>query len=234
MSIFDIFSPAPKPAPAPAPADTSAAPISDLVPPVPTPPAPTGTDPAPPLADFAKLWEPDATKPAAQDSVFGNLDPAKIFEAAKSANFAGAINPEVLQSVAAGGEGAVQALQSAINSATQAAFAQSTLAATKLIEQAISKSQESQLKNLPDLVRKHTAADSLLAENPALSNPAAAPIIQAIQAQLSTKFPQASTSELTTMAKKYLENFASVVAPPKPAEPVAAKPGEMDWSKYLE
>lgn len=237
MSIFDIFSPkpaapaAPAAAPAPTtPAPGAPAPNTEPAQPV-TPAAPAA---ATPLDQFTKLWEtePSSGTPADQ-SLFGTVDPKKVFEAAKGANFASAIPQDVLQQVAAGGEGAVAALQQAINASTQAAFAQSTIAATKLIEQAVAKSMEQQMAALPGLVKRHAASDSLHTENPALSNPAAQPIINAIQAQLAIKHPDATAAQLTQMAKDYLTNFAEVVKPTKPAEPAKPAAGEMDWSTFL-
>lgn len=237
MSIFDIFSSKPATAPAtteqaPAPAATTSADSSVST----TPAAAATTTPTTPTPfdGFTNLWEPNATDTAApDDSLFGVVDPKKVFEAAKSANFSSAISPEMLAAITAGGEGASVAFQQAINAATQAAFAQSTLATTKLIEQAIAKTNAKNLADLPGLVKRHTAADSMHGENPALSNPAAAPIIAAIQAQMALKHPNATASELKSLATKYLENFAEVVKPTKPAEAPKAAEGEVDWDKFI-
>jgi hypothetical protein len=237
MSILDIFRTTPAPAAAPAPEATQQ-PAAPAQPQQSTAPATSGqpTDGAAtaPLDQFTKLWETDANSDtSANQSLFGSVDPKKVFEAARTANFAGAINPESLQAIAAGGEGAVKAFQDSMNAVTQAVFAQSTMAATKLVEQGIAKAMSRYDEQLPSLVKRHAAADSLKTENPALSNPAAAPIISAIQAQLAHKFPEATSSQLTQMAKDYLSNFASVVAPAKPAEAPATKPGETDWMNWL-
>jgi len=237
MGILDIFSQKPAavvPATPAAPASTAAE----------APAAHAGTDSAAtpdastpsttPLDSFNKLWETDATNTdQASSSVFGDIDPKKIFEAAKGSNFAGAISPEVLQAITAGGDGAATAFQQAINASTQAAFAQAMIASTKLIEQAITKTNAKNLAELPGLVKRHAAADSLQTENPALSNPAAAPIVAALQAQLALKHPNATATELKKMAQDYLGNFADVVKPTKPAVPVVDANAGMDWSKFL-
>lgn len=224
MSILDIFKSAPAPA-VPAPIDPATA-----APAAPIEPAAIKA----PLDDFTTLWETDVKSGEPTDqSLFGGLDPQKVFEAAGKANFAGAITPEMHAAINAGGDGAQAAFSQAINAATQAAFAQSTIAATKLIEQAINKTNARNLAELPSLVKRHTAADSLHTENPALSNPAAAPIIQAIQAQLAVKHPDATASQLKTMATDYLSNFAEVVKPTKAPEAAKSAPGEVDWSTFL-
>lgn len=192
-------------------------------------------EPKAPLDAFTNLWEtdPNAATPGS-DSIFANLDPAKIFEAAKGANFASTISRENLQAISQGGEGAIQAFQDAMNSATQAVFAQSTLATTKIVEQALAKQAAKFDAELPNLVRKHSASDSLHTENPALSNPAAQPIISAIQAQLAIKHPNATATQLKTMAKDYLENFAKVVVPTKePADDKKSENVGIDWTNFL-
>lgn len=231
MSFLDIFKPA-APAPVAAPAvPDPAAPNAEVIPA--TAPATPVVEPTP-LDAFSGLWDTDPKSGVPTDqSLFGSLDPQKVFEAAKNANFAGSITPETLQAIAAGGDGAIAALQAAINSSTQAVFAQSTLATTKLIQQAIDKTNAANLANLPGLVKQHSAADSLQSENPALSNPAAAPIVSALQAQLAIKHPTATASQLKTMATDYLSNFAEVVKPTKPAAKAEPAPGEIDWSTFL-
>lgn len=188
-----------------------------------------------PLDQFNTLWETDPNNTApGTESIFANLDPAKIFEAAKNANFAGTISQENLQAISQGGEPAMRAFQEAMNAATQAVFAQSTLATTKIVEQALAKQAAKYEEAIPNLVRKHAASDSLHTENPALSNPAAQPIISAIQAQLAIKHPNATATQLKTMAKDYLENFANLVTPTKePPKDPKAQSDDVDWSSFL-
>ena len=238
MSFLDIFRSAPtatSTTPDPAAPTAPATPVGEVTPatPVATPVA-TPAAPAAPLDAFSKLWETDPNAPTPTDnSVFGTIDPQKVFDAAKQANFAGSISQETLAAISAGGEGAVKALQQAMNATTQAAFAQSTLAATKMIEQAVAKMQAAQEAALPGLVARHAASDSLRSKNPALSSPAAAPVIKALEAQIAIKHPNATASQLTAMAEDYLGNFAQVVAPAKPTEPIKPATGEVDWSTFL-
>lgn len=236
MSILDIFRSTPATTPAPTESTPKPAPAAhtESTPNPDATPDTTSATPATPLEDFSKLWETAPTDPNAPSAgVFGELDPKKIFEAAKGANFAATVPQETLQAIAAGGEGAIKAMQEALNHTTQAVFAQSTLATTKLVEQAIKKTMDEYESKLPGLVARHAASDSLRNKNPALSNPAAAPIIAAVQAQLAIKHPNATASQLTEMAESYLSNFAEVVKPTKEAPKDETKPGEVDWSKFL-
>ncbi len=226
MAFFDIFKPAtpinPVAAPAtPAPATpdpAAAAPVTEPV--------------KAPLDSFKTLWETDPNAKQVDPSVFGTVDPRTILDAAKGANFAGLVSQEYFTAISQGGEAAIKAYQESLNQVAQSVFAQSTLATTKIVEQAIAANNAKHEAALPDMVKRHSASSSLLAENPALSSPAAAPIIKAVEAQIAIKHPSATAAQLTEMAKAYLAEFADTVKPvvQVKAEPTAA---DMDWSKYL-
>lgn len=198
----------------------------------PTPPAP---DPnATPLDAFSELWKNDPNAaPAANPSVFGEVDPKKFMEAAGKVDFAKSIKPEMLTAIQAGGEAGMQAFAAAMNAVAQNVYAQASFASTKITQQAMERAREAMIAEIPQHIRASTASESLRAENPIFSHPAAAPILGAVQSQLAVKFPQASAAELTAMAKTYLENFASGVAPAKPAKPDPKAAKETDWSDFL-
>ena len=194
-------------------------------------------DPATAFAQFDKLWENAPTDPNAPASgIFGNVDPKKFMEAAGKIDFGKVITPEQLQSISAGGEGAMAAFAAAMNSVAQGVYAQSAFATTKIVEQALSKSKESFLSELPTHIKKQTVTDSLRAENPIFSNPAVQPIISALEAQMTVKYPNATAPEITNMAKQYVEALGSSFAPKPKADPGSPKnkKGETDWSSFLD
>lgn len=210
-----------------------------------TPPgtAPNGTVPpttepnpnATPLDAFSKLWEtdPNAATPA-NTSVFGEVDPKKFMEAAGKVDFAKAIKPEMLQAIQAGGEDGMKAFAAAMNSVAQNVYAQASFASTKITEQAMQKAREAFIAEIPQHIRSSTASESLRAENPIFSHPAAAPILEAVQSRMQVKFPNASAAELTAMAKTYLENFAAGVSPQKPKAGDKPEDKNTDWSTFLD
>lgn len=236
MPIFDIFKSA-FATPAAAPNNTPPATEPTNNSPAPAP-ATTPTEPAAPLDEFSKLWENDPNSPTDQNpSVFGEIDPKKIHEAARTNNFLSAVPKELMEKVAAGGEDATQAMLAAMNLVSQTAYAQSTVAATKLIDAALAKQAEQFEARLPGIIKQHSAADSLLADNPALSNPAIAPIISVLQAQLATKFPNATASELKQKAQEYFVGAANLLNPEalkKNQQTTTKQSGEMDWSVFLQ
>jgi len=199
---------------------------------------PPGTDtsansPASPLDQFADLWKNDATTEGkATAGVFGDIDPKKFMEAAQKIDFSKAVTPEQLQAISGGGEGAVKAFAEAMNTVSQNVYAQSSYASTKMIEAALAKSKDSFMAELPTHIKKQSVSDTLRQENPIFSNPAVQPIISALESQLTVKFPNASASEITGMAKQYVEALGTSFTP-KPAEDAKAGKGETDWSTFL-
>jgi hypothetical protein len=211
-------------------------------------PAPASATPAPaasptqqatpaaevsPMDQFKSLWEPantpnvDTTLPA---NMFAGADPAKMLEAARKVDFAKSVPPEVLAKITAGGPDAAAAFAQAINDVAQRSYAQSSFASTKIVEAALAKFQEGLENRLPSQVKRFQVSESLRESNPALTHPAAAPIMEALQSQLTVKYPNASVNEIRDMASQYLSQFGTVMAPPKAANAV---PVSEDWDKFF-
>jgi len=193
----------------------------------------TPTEPASPLDQFKTLWEPvntpgvDNTLPA---NMFAGADPAKMLEAARKVNFAAQVPADVLAKITAGGPDAAAAFAQAINDVAQRSYAQSSFASTKIVEAALAKFQEGLDSRLPSQVKRFQVSESLRESNPALTHPAAAPIMEALQSQLTVKYPNASVNEIRDMASQYLSQFGTAMAPPKPANAV---PVSEDWDKFF-
>jgi hypothetical protein len=211
---------------------------------------PLGTTPAPiegqnpegaenknPLDAFSDLWknEPNTSGQPAEQNMF-NVDPQKLMEAAGKVDFTKVIKPEHLQAIGAGGEGAVQAFGAALNAVAQTVYAQSALATTKIVEQAVNKTNEKFQSDLPGLLKKHNVSDTLRTENPAFSHPAVQPLISALESQMTQKYPNATAKEINDMAKQYLEASFGQLIPAKEAEQTPAKKGaakDVDWEAFL-
>ena len=195
--------------------------------------------PLTPLDQFSELWknepaDPNAPKPV---GVFGEIDPKKFMEAAGKIDFTKVVTPEQLQAISAGGDGAMASFAAALNAVAQTTYAQSAYASTKIVEQAMARSRDSFLAELPQHIKQQTVRENLRNENPVFSNPAVQPIISALESQLTVKFPNASAGEITTMARTYVEALGTSFAP-KPAAPVDPKTGratkeDTDWSTFL-
>lgn len=190
-----------------------------------------------PLANFATLWDTPAPSADAKDpNEQKGLDPQKIMEAAGKVDFAKVVNQETLAKITAGGPDAVAAMIDALNKTSQTVFAQSTIAAQRIADNAVSAAEERFNTQLPQAIRKQSLNSSLVGDNPAFANPAVKPLIDALQTQLAEKFPKATDKELKTMAQEYLTGASQIISPPqKDNSSENQKPGKdnVDWDKWL-
>jgi hypothetical protein len=195
---------------------------------------PASTAPESPLKDFANLWEPNASTEA-DKPLFGEIDPAKLMEAAKKTNFSGAITKEQLAKIQAGGQDAAEAFQQSMNAVAQTVFANSAMATTKIVEQALERQRTAFEAKLPGIIKQHTASDSLRSENPIFNDPAVAPLVKAMEHQFAQKYPNATTAELTQHAKTYISGLGSVFSPQKKEDTADSSKGtdNTDWSKFF-
>lgn len=191
-----------------------------------------------PVDAFADLWQtaPNQQAPNTNAPIF-QLDQQKLAQAVQGMDFASRIPQDAFAKVVAGGEDAVKALAQIVNTVGQAAVSQALVGSASIAEGGIKRYGENITGQLPDLVKRHAVQDSFKQENPALTNPAFAPIVTAVQQQIQTKFPQASATEIRKMTSEYLDGFAGAAGFQKPQqqqEPTGRQAQEQDWSKFLE
>ena len=189
-----------------------------------------------PLDQFAKLFDdPDPASIPGNAPLFTNFSEADIIKAAQGVDFKSAITKEQMTAIAQGGEAAVGAFVEAMNSVAQHTFAHSANATAKLVERAIGTNNKNMEAKLPGMLKSHALSDNLRTQNPALNHPAAAPIVNAIQASLAQKYPTATQAELQEMATTYLTNFATAANPQKQETTNSGKPGSKseDWESWL-
>lgn len=186
------------------------------------------------LDAFNDIWKPAESPAGGAPTDFLNVDPKQLMEAAQKVDFSKVINPASLQAISAGGEDAMKAFAQAMNQVAQATYAQSTMATAKIVQQAVAKTKESLMADLPQHIKLQTMNDTLRTDNPSLNHPAAAPILGALQQQLTVKYPNASAPELAKMAQDYLTNFAQLALPAsKTQQPQTQANNEPDWDAYL-
>ncbi len=237
---MNMFNSTPEPAPPATPVQPGNLPVTppDTKPPEGTPPVETKKEEeTSPLDQFKDMWEPNLDaegKPVATTPETPiTLDPAKLQEIISKADFSKSISQEDLAAINAGGEGATTALAKALNSVAQQTLTQSTLATDKMIKQAVDTATKATETRLAEQIRKQNLSDNLLDSNPVFSNPAVKPVIEAVQAQLATKFPAATTAELTKMAQDYVTAMSESFNPGTTTTPDTSKTSENDWGKFL-
>lgn len=181
---------------------------------------------------FNDIWKPVESPAGDPNQSLFNVDPKQLMEAAQKVDFSKAINPAHLQAISAGGDDAMKALSQVMNSVSQTVYAQNAMTTAKIVEQAVKQTRDSIMKDLPQHIKLQAVNDNLRTENPQLNHPAAAPILGALQQQLTVKYPNASANEIAGMAKQYLEGFASTFAKPV-AQTDTKQSGDTDWTAYL-
>jgi len=188
-----------------------------------------------PLDKFSKVWEPTPVDPNAAAQQSNAVTPEQLMEAAGKVDFAKVLDPAAMQAIIAGGEGAVGAFTSSMQKIAQTVYGHSAFATTKIVEQAVSQAEDRFAAKLPGLINSQSSKNELLQQNVAFNNPAVAPIVQMIHAQIAAKYPNATSNEITAMAKEMMQGAAQVFNPAAApsAKEQKANAGE-DWSKYLE
>lgn len=214
---------------------------------VPSTPATPGTDQngvvppggaEPPMDKFKDLWQPTQTDPNSageQSNSPAPVDPQKLMEAAAKVDFSKIVTQDMIQKIAGGGEEAAAAFVQAMNLTAQTVYGQSAVTTAKIVEQAVSQAREQFIAEIPNHIRNQNVRGRVFEENPAFSNPAIAPLIEAQVQQLASKFPKATPAELNTMAKEYLQGMAALISPPKADASGKSQTGkgETDWESYL-
>lgn len=189
-----------------------------------------------PLDQFKDLWQPVQTDPSKQTTgILGNVDPAKVMEVAGKTDFSKVISQDTLAKINAGGPEAMGAMMEAMNKMAQVAYANSAIAASKMVEQAAGKMEERFKADLPGEFKRLNLSSSLRDENPIFQNPAISPLISAMETQFAQKFPQASQSELNKMAKDYMLQVGSAFNPTQSQQATQTQnqKGNEDWTKFF-
>lgn len=179
-----------------------------------------------PLDQFKDIWEP--VSQAASESAFTKLDPSKVREAVNKADFSKALSQENLARIAQGGDEAIGAFTESLNNVAQQVLTQATLISNSLIEQQVSKALQQEQAKLPQMLKKQSVSETL-ASNPLFKNPAVRPVIEAVQHQLTAKYPNASAQEIAQMAT----NFVTVMGESFAPKPASKAPQEPDWESFL-
>lgn len=191
---------------------------------------------ASPLDQFKDLWNTDPNaKAVVPESLFGNVTQANLQAAAKNNDFTKVITPEQIASINKGGVDAQNTMIQVMQAMAQKGFGDSAFTTTQIVEQALAKQQAAFEAKLPSLIKSQNVTDNLRTSNPIFTHPAAQPILDMFKNQALQKFPNATATEIQTMANSYLESFATAAQAPKlQAQQVAANNSAPDWSSFLE
>lgn len=212
--------------------------------------ATTGADPAAaaeakvdsPLDGFKSFWDnlKDAQGkdivPAADPTTQAiyNFDPVKVSESARKLNFAGDLPAELVTTALGGGDQAAPALVALMNQVAQNAVAAMTVQTGKLINDGVTTNNERVRSTLPRHI-KQVQLEQTSSDNPALSHPAAAPLVAALKKAAFSRDPNADPAAVNQQIESYLSTFAAELlnqSPAAVAKNQQAAAGTTDWLEY--
>lgn len=190
------------------------------------------------------IWQPPTDAdgkvlPAKKKASF-SIDPAKIMEYANKQDFRKFVKPETLAAVAKGGEEGSAAFAEAMQQIGSSTFATSMSATSQLVQKALDTQRAEIMADLPEMFKKFSLKDTLRTKHPALSHPAASPIIDALQETLARKHPDATAEDLRSTAEDFLTSFAAEFGGKKDEDEEGTggkgskKPRQEDWSSFLD
>lgn len=166
-----------------------------------------------PLSNFDKLWDPEldsSGKPIqipADESYLPKLDAAQLQQMLEKLDFTKGIKPEQIEAIKAGGDDGVKTMLQVVNQANRQSMAVMFNAFTKMTESGLSTAKGKFLQAVPSHVKGVMIDDSLTSDNPIASNPAFAPMVDAIKTQFQTKYPKATPSQIKTAVDNYFNKL---------------------------
>lgn len=192
--------------------------------------------PVNPLDGLTDIWMPvkDAKVPESIADMFKNLDVKKLQEQAATVDFTKVATAEDMTRINAGGQGAMTAMMEVMNKAVQMGYAQSAVATTKIVEQALTRAQSIQDTSVAEAIKRAGISQAIAKENPVLTHPAFAPVVGALQTQFTQKNPNATVDEINRQVIDALSVMGAALNPTKAVSATSGtKSGEMDWDKFL-
>ena len=200
-------------------------------------PAPAGGPEGPKLDRFADMFKAKPTDPNAprqltmEDPLLTPIDPAAFKAQVQSANFAAAIPQDTIQK-AMGGDAA--AFAEAMNIAAREAFSAATTLSHGLAEHGARTAAERMNSSLDGRIR-NSLIRGQNTTNATLTNPAVAPIFNAVKAQIAQNNPQLSPEVVQQTAEQYFTEMSSAMtAPQRQAEETKNAPKVPNFAYLLD
>jgi hypothetical protein len=190
---------------------------------------PQGAAEESPLKEYADVWQPTPVDPNKKEPAVNQLTNEHFMEAAGKIDFTKVITSDQMQKIQGGGDDAIKTLVEVMNKTSQVTMGQSLAGANKLIDQKLAEARKEFSQNIPRTVRDQNVKEALFQQNKLLADPAVAPMVVAMQQQLSERFPHASEQEILQKAQDYVIKAGQAFAP-QPKKEAAKVPADQDWS----
>lgn len=195
--------------------------------------------PADPFASFADVWKP-VEQPADQltPNNIVQFDPQQLSAAVRRMNFAGnVVSPELIQKIQAGD---ANALGTAFNQVAQNVMLQAMTSVSNLINGALGKHSDLMTGRMQDEMRRFQTSDTLTSKHPIFTNPAVAPLAQAMTRQFTAANPSKSPAEISQMVVDYVTSIGNALGggaanngTSATNQPAMDNNAPMDWTKWL-
>jgi hypothetical protein len=165
---------------------------------------------ASPFEPYKDLWAADEVKDGDKNKSksYLNIDSAKLREGVSKVDFKKVIDPAMAAKAMAGD---VNSFMEVLNTVAQAAMANALQGSASFVERGLTTSEGRIFERLPSELKRHSLSDASFTENPALNHPGVRPMLQAVQAQFTAKYPDASTQEIAKMSKDYLVQMSKEI-----------------------
>jgi len=185
-----------------------------------------------PTDKFKDLWN-TSNQPTNQAPNF-KLDPTKLAETLNTMNFTKNIPREELSKIAQGGEAAIEALGNVLNSFGREVFGASAQFSSHMTESGYQSASKVIDTGLPGAIKRQLTEQQLFQSNPKLKDPALQPLIGALQSQFTTKFPNASPTEIQDLVAEYMTTVVGgAFAKEEPAAQQTRGVQQQDFSSFL-
>lgn len=192
---------------------------------------------ASPLDAFAGLWqttqqEQKADPLTAEVIPMGAEQLQALQQRVSNVNFLSGVKPELV-AAALGGDQA--AFMSVVNAAVQAAMLQSVRVNNTMLNAAVNQRTQEIMKALPSNVQQALTSNQLRQDLPIFNHPAAAPLLSALEQNLTLNQPGITPAQATQVAKSYLQNFFAEFSGTNPnqQQQTTTTPAGIDWSKMF-
>lgn len=186
-------------------------------------------EPESPTQPFKDVWQPVPVDTTKQPDPLTQLTPQNFMDSAAKQNFVQALTPEQIQKIQAGGPEATQVVLELQAKTAQDVMGKTLASANTLIDKKLELARKDFNNNIPRTVRDSNVREALFQQNKLLADPAVAPMVIAMQAQISEKFPQAGEAEILKMAQDFVLAAGNAFAP-KEQPKARAVPANEDFS----
>lgn len=192
-----------------------------------------------PLDAYKDIFNPVQTDPAKQPeaSTAVVFNQQEVQQKLQGMDFMKFVNPQDLQALQQGGEGAVTAMGNMMNAMMRQAMLMQTAFAANTANRAAEFAMSKTSSAVPELVRGQLTQQEFA--DPSMNHPALQPMIKALTNQFQNQFPKASPQEVANHVKTYLGTIGQVFSPESKGANNSQTNGQntqsnsQDWSTFF-